>query len=225
MNRITNTDKNYNSFLSYSYEIKSQKKSDISYSSDYDIKNMNKKNNSLSLISEDSLIMNNYNNKNNINKIQKNFVKNKNLNDYTECPLIQNKNNQDKINDFIFLLDNIDNIIEIDEINKLKTYQKKIKYNDNFNDGEIIMDNFDIINYGTYENDLLNKEKKQIFINENMDNKPKYIIAIIPNKKEDLSNSLIKKHRKIMNQNYILLMQKYTKDQLIHVILKIIIIN
>ena len=225
MNRITNTENYSNYFLSYLSKIKSNKKSDISYSSDNDTRNLNKRNsksidssfiydeesNSLSLISDDSLITNNSSFKNNCRKIQKNFVKYSKLNDYIECPLIQNKTNQEKFNDFTFLLDNIDNIIENDEIDKFKFYKNRIRYNDGITDGKIVMDNFDIINYEIIGNDYFYKEKKKIFLDENFDKRSKDIIVIVPDKTEEISNSLKKKYKKIMNQNYITLLQKIYK--------------
>ena len=225
MNRITNTENNANYFLPYLDKIKSNKKSDTSYSSDNDTKNLNKRNsksidssfiydeenNSLSLISDDSLITINSNIKNNNRKIQKNFVKYTKLNDYIECPLIQNKNNQEKLNDFTFLLNNIDNIIEKDEIEKFKFYKNRIRYNDGITDGKIIMDNFDIINYEIIGNDSFYKEKKKIFMDESFDRKSKDILIIVSDKNEEISNSLKKKYKKIMNQNYITLLQKIYK--------------
>jgi len=225
MNRITNTENYSNYFLSCLSKIKSNKKSDISYSSDNDTRNLNKRNsksmdssfiydeesNSLSLISDDSLITNNSSFKNNCRKIQKNFVKYSKLNDYIECPLIQNKTNQEKFNDFTFLLDNIDNIIEKDEIDKFKFYKNRIRYNDGITDGKIVMDNFDIINYEIIGNDYFYKEKKKIFLDENFDKRSKDIIVIVPDKTEEISNSLKKKYKKIMNQNYITLIQKIYK--------------
>ena len=225
MNRITNTENNANYFLPYLDKIKSNKKSDTSYSSDNDTKNLNKRNsksidssfiydeenNSLSLISDDSLITINSNIKNNGRKIQKNFVKYTKLNDYIECPLIQNKNNQEKLNDFTFLLNNIDNIIEKDEIEKFKFYKNRIRYNDGITDGKIIMDNFDIINYEIIGNDSFYKEKKKIFMDESFDRKSKDILIIVSDKNEEISNSLKKKYKKIMNQNYITLLQKIYK--------------
>ena len=225
MNRITNTENNANYFLPYLDKIKSNKKSDTSYSSDNDTKNLNKRNsksidssfiydeenNSLSLISDDSLITINSNIKNNNRKIQKNFVKYSKLNDYIECPLIQNKNNQEKLNDFTFLLNNIDNIIEKDEIEKFKFYKNRIRYNDGITDGKIIMDNFDIINYEIIGNDSFYKEKKKIFMDESFDRKSKDILIIVSDKNEEISNSLKKKYKKIMNQNYITLLQKIYK--------------
>lgn len=225
MNRITNTENNANYFLPYLDKIKSNKKSDTSYSSDNDTKNLNKRNsksidssfiydeenNSLSLISDDSLITINSNIKNNNRKIQKNFVKYTKLNDYIECPLIQNKNNQEKLNDFTFLLNNIDNIIEKDEIEKFKFYKNRIRYNDGITDGKIIMDNFDIINYEIIGNDSFYKEKKKIFMDESFDRKSKDILIIVSDKNEEISNSLKKKYKKIMNQNYVTLLQKIYK--------------
>ena len=225
MNRITNTENNANYFLPYLDKIKSNKKSDTSYSSDNDTKNLNKRNsksidssfiydeenNSLSLISDDSLITINSNIKNNNRKIQKNFVKYTKLNDYIECPLIQNKNNQEKLNDFTFLLNNIDNIIEKDEIEKFKFYKNRIRYNDGITDGKIIMDNFDIINYEIIGNDSFYKEKKKIFMDESFDRKSKDILIIVSDKSEEISNSLKKKYKKIMNQNYITLLQNIYK--------------
>ena len=172
-------------------------------------------NNSLSLISDDSLVLLNYstnskNTKENNRKIQKNFVRYKNLNDYIECPLIQNKNKQDKINEYIFLLNNIDNVIENDEIYKINLYQSKKRYSDNINEEKIIIDNFDIINEELSGNNLIFKEKRQEFINVDFNKKPKDIIVII-DKQDEISSSLKKKYKKIMNQNYISLMQKIYK--------------
>ena len=126
LNRISYNEKNLQAFIPFQNNFlnhkKKTKKNDISCSSDNDIKNISKKspksessliyddeNNSLSLISDDFLLFLNYrtnskNTKENNRKIQKNFVRYKNLNDYIECPLIQNKNKQDKINEYIFLI-------------------------------------------------------------------------------------------------------------------------
>lgn len=227
MNRITNTENNYNFFVPCLNEIKLNKNNDSSYSSDND-KNIYKRNsksresressfiydeenNSLSLISDDSLLMNTSFSKNNVKKIQKNFVRYKNLTDYIECPLIQNKNKQEKIDDFIFLLNNIDNIIEKDEIEKFKYYNNRIRYNDGITDGKIIMDNFDIINYEIIGNDSFYKEKKQIFLDENFSKKSKDIIVIVPDKKEEISNFLQKRYKKYMNLNYVSLIQNIYK--------------
>ena len=172
MNRITNTENNYNNFfLPYLDEINSNKNknSDTSYNSAKESLESSfiydEEYNSLSLISDDSLMTNNSLNKNNLKKIIKNFVRYKNLSDYIECPLIQNKNKQEKIDEFISLLNNIDNIIENDEIDKFKYYKNRIRYNDGITDGKIIMDNFDIINYEIIGNDsFYYKEKKQILL-------------------------------------------------------------
>ena len=223
MNRITNTENTHNYFLPYLDEIKSNKNNDSSYSSDNDIKNKinskskessfiyDEENISLSFISDDSLIMNNSINKNNLKKIQKNFVRYKNLCDYIECPLIQNKNKQEKIDDFIFLLNNIDNLIENDEIDKFKFYKNRIRYNDGITDGKIIMDNFDIINYEIIGNDSYYKEKKQILLDESFNKEQKDIINIIPEKKDEISNSLKKRYKKYMNLNYLSLIQNIYK--------------
>ena len=226
MNRITYTENIYNYFLPNLDEIKSNKNSDSSYSSDNDIKNKrnsrsreskessfiyDEENISLSLFSDDSLIMNNSFYKNNMKKIQNNFVRYKNLSDYIECPLIQNKNNQEKINDFIFLLNNIDNIIENDEIDKFKYYKNRIRYNDGITDGKIIMDNFDIINYEIIGNDSFYKEKKQIILDESFNKSQKDIIANVSDKKEEISNSLKNRYKKYMNLNYLLLIHNIYK--------------
>ena len=232
LNRISYNEKNLQAFIPFPNNFlnhkKKTKKNDISCSSDNDIKNISKKspksessliyddeNNSLSLISDDSLVLLNYstnskNTKENNRKIQKNFVRYKNLNDYIECPLIQNKNKQDKINEYIFLLDNIDNVIENDEIYKINLYQSKKRYSDNINEEKIIIDNFDIINEELSGNNLIFKEKRQEFINVDFNKKPKDIIVII-DKQDEISSSLKKKYKKIMNQNYISLMQKIYK--------------
>ena len=219
MNRITNTENNYNNFfLPYLDEINSNKNknSDTSYNSAKESLESSfiydEENNSLSLISDDSLMTNNSLNKNNLKKIIKNFVRYKSLSDYIECPLIQNKNKQEKIDEFISLLNNIDNIIENDEIDKFKYYKNRIRYNDGITDGKIIMDNFDIINYEIIGNDsFYYKEKKQILLDESFIKRQKDINIINPDKQEEISNYLQKRYKKYMNLNYLLLIQNIYK--------------
>ena len=197
-----NSNKNKNSDTSYNSAKESLESSFI-----YD-----EENNSLSLISDDSLMTNNSLNKNNLKKIIKNFVRYKNLSDYIECPLIQNKNKQEKIDEFISLLNNIDNIIENDEIDKFKYYKNRIRYNDGITDGKIIMDNFDIINYEIIGNDsFYYKEKKQISLDESFIKRQKDINIINPDKQEEISNYLQKRYKKYMNLNYLLLIQNIYK--------------
>ena len=172
---------------------KNKKIKDISINSNSD---NNLKNSSF--ISEESLtsIMNfsfenNYNNYES-NKIQKNFVKYGDLVDYIECPLVQKKSNKDKINDFIYLLNKIDDIIESEEINQ------KNEMNINNNE-KIIKFNFDNSKKNEIKGKIpeISNDNKHLSIN----NKP--INVINKDQEIKISSSLKKKYLRKMNDNYI----------------------
>ena len=152
-------------------------------------------NDSLSCISEDSskeMIKIHSKSNNDKKNFEKNyiFVKYKELNDYIECPLISNDNIKKKYNDFILLLDNLDNIFEYNEI-----------YHNNKNiTDKIMIDNNDIIKINktnkSNRNSITNKEKK----NENIINNIRE-----EDKLKDISNSIKKRYKKKMNEKYILI--------------------
>ena len=124
------------------------------------------------------------------NKIKNNIKNKEELFDYIECPLMQNKTNTDKIKNLIYLLDKIDDIIELDEINQ-------INYNN------IINKKFDI---------AINKtnDKEELIYNNDIKNEKEDLLDIIYatnylKKNFSISNvnlEMNKKHFKKMNQNY-----------------------
>ena len=123
----------------------------------------NESENSISLISEESKNMSNkdltniIDNKNFLdsnNKIifknLKRFKKYNQLVDYIECPLINKESTKEKYNNFIKLLDRVDNLFEDNEINNIN-YINNNDINNNIylndeNDNKIFMDNYQIIN-------------------------------------------------------------------------------
>ena len=211
--------------LSQSFlNIKQTKNNDNSNSSDIDLKLYYKKNskskessllyeeeNSISLISEDSLNNNkglNENNKNKKPKESKKFVKYKELVDYYECPLLQNETKKEKLNNFINLLNNVDDIFGEEENFDFNYYIK------NNNKEKIFIDNIDIIIANELKKDetLNNNNLKinigieasnifddSVFFNDKNNNLVKM---------KEISDSLRKKYSKKMNENYIYLLHK-----------------
>lgn len=127
----------------------------------------NENDNSYSLISEESLSnkeVNYINNKvisdgsnKSIFKNLKSFRKYRDLVDYIECPLIKNYSKKQKYNNFINLLNNIDEIIEYNDNN----IKGNIQFNDvidisDYNFKTIYIDNFNINNLSNeqYKNNL-----------------------------------------------------------------------
>ena len=169
------------------------KKNNISYSSDSEENKINgkesknssiyeKNNKDNSIITEDSLEAKdilNISNKSLISetkKILKNFVNYKGLIDYLECPLESNKSNKEKINNFMDLLNKIDDLIENDEINNLNVTNTSDILDINY--PKIIFDNFDIENIKLKRVNFFKDKNKEINNNNNLNNN-NYIIAEI----------------------------------------------
>ena len=171
---------------------------DISYN-----KNESKTSKNSSFLSEDSS-----SSKNNINLSiesidnisEKNnsvqIKRNKKLFDYIECPLEQKTSKKNKINNFIYLLNQIDDLIETEEINKLNDIENK---------------NFDNININNLKEDK--EQNKELVNNINIINQdlldPIYISKYLEEKLEiknvNLENN--KKYWKKMNEKYANIMQ------------------
>ena len=117
--------------------------------------------NSISLISEESLSNTDLFNLNNINHIEfndsnintkstfkylKRFNNYKELIDYIECPLIDKKSFNNKYNNFIELLDEFNNLDEYNDVNHLYENLDLNEENDIYIYKTVCIDNFDIIN-------------------------------------------------------------------------------
>ena len=173
-NDISNSSENYNSKKSLNSSILSEE----SFSSSKNIFNIS--------IDSDNIEKNNEE-----NKINKNKKNKKELFDYIECPLIQNKTKKYKIDNLLYLLDKIDDIIELEEINQISynnINNKKygIDYNKTNENQELICNN----------NNIKNEKEDLLDIN--------YITNYLK-KKLLISNvnlEIDKKHFKKMNQNY-----------------------
>lgn len=165
----------------------------------------NENDNSNSIISEESNNdLSTYSNKglsDSSNKIVfknlKKFKKYKELDDYIECPLINNNSSKEKYNNFIKLLDNIDDIIEYNEYNnnnlKENIYlNEEIDIND-YNFKKIYIDNNDIINNLNFTNNEQNRNKNELVLNICEDKKSKSQKILKYNNNNDLiflNNSL-----------------------------------
>ena len=137
---------------SYDMTIKQQKSKN---SSSFN----NESENSLSLLSEESLILsinesNNINNKDFLDNNNKNMFKNlkkfknyKQLTDYIECPLINKESIQEKYNNFIKLLDNLDILFEKNEFNDINNLNEHFDLNNESDiNKKVYIDNSHIIN-------------------------------------------------------------------------------
>jgi len=219
--------KQFDVFLPLSHNflnIKQTKDNDNSNSSDIDLKLYYKKNskskessliyeeeNSISLISEDS-----YNNKglnenkknNKKQKDSKKFVKYKELVDYYECPLLKNETKKEKLNNFINLLNNVDDIFGEEENFDFDYYIK------NNNKEKIFIDNIDIIIANELKKDeTLNNNN--IKINTGIEASNIFDDSVFFNDKnnnlvkmKEISDSLRKRYIKKMNENYVFLLHK-----------------
>ena len=136
----------------------------------------NESENSLSLLSEESLIIsikesNNINNKDllDINNKQnfknlKKFKKYKQLTDYIECPLINKETIQEKYNNFIKLLDNVDVLFEKMEFNDINNSNEHFDLNDEneIKNKKVYIDNCQIINNSSNINIEQTKNKNNL---------------------------------------------------------------
>lgn len=184
-------------------------------------------NNSFSLISEESLsnkevtYVNNKAISDGINKSifknLKSFRKYRDLVDYIECPLIKNYSKKEKYNNFINLLDNIDEIIEYNDNNN--NIKGNFQLNDlididDYNFKRIYVDNFNINNLSNeqYKNNLSpirNGVKKNKSNNISKINNNSEFLISNSSIKNDLSETLDKtsssmnqkKKNNIINQN------------------------
>ena len=206
-----------------SYEKgKSSKNSSYYYES-------NENDNSFSLISEESLsnkevtYVNNKAISDGINKSifknLKSFRKYRDLVDYIECPLIKNYSKKEKYNNFIKLLNNIDEIIEYNDNNM--NLKGNFQLNDlididDYNFKRIYIDNFDInyLNNEQYKNNLSpirNDNKKNKSINLSKINHSSEFLVLNSSIKNDLSETLDKTSSSMnqkINNNFINLNDK-----------------
>ena len=187
----------------------------------------NENDNSFSLISEESLSnkeVTYINNKAILDGINKSIFKNlksfrkyRDLVDYIECPLIKNYSKKEKYNNFINLLDNIDEIIEYNDNNN--NIKGNFQLNDlididDYNFKRIYVDNFNINNLSNeqYKNNLSpirNGVKKNKSNNISKINNNSEFLFSNSSIKNDLSDTLDKtsssmnqkKNNNIINQN------------------------
>jgi len=187
----------------------------------------NENDNSFSLISEESLSnkeVTYINNKAILDGINKSIFKNlksfrkyRDLVDYIECPLIKNYSKKEKYNNFINLLDNIDEIIEYNDNNN--NIKGNFQLNDlididDYNFKRIYVDNFNIKNLSNeqYKNNLSpirNGVKKNKSNNISKINNNSEFLFSNSSIKNDLSDTLDKtsssmnqkKNNNIINQN------------------------
>jgi len=187
----------------------------------------NENDNSFSLISEESLSnkeVTYINNKAILDGINKSIFKNlksfrkyRDLVDYIECPLIKNYSKKEKYNNFINLLDNIDEIIEYNDNNN--NIKGNFQLNDlididDYNFKRIYVDNFNINNLSNeqYKNNLSpirNGVKKNKSNNISKINNDSEFLFSNSSIKNDLSDTLDKtsssmnqkKNNNIINQN------------------------
>ena len=174
-NDISNSSENYNSKKSLNSSILSEE----SFSSSKYIFNIS--------IDSDNIEKNNEE-----NKINKNKKNKKELFDYIECPLIQNKTKQYKIDNLLYLLDKIDDIIESEEINQIgynNINNKKYLIDINQTNGKPVL---------IYNNNIKNENEEDIIYLTNY-LKKKLLIS-------NINLEIDKKHYKKMNQNYAKLM-------------------
>ena len=214
--------------------IKKDEKKKRENSYDMIIKENNSKNNSfnnesensLSLLSEESLIISNKeltnisnkdfidsNNKMNFKNLKK-FINYKQLKDYIECPLINKESIKEKYNNFIKLLDNINDLFDQNDFNDINNISEHIYLNNEKNsiDNDQIINNLGNINIEENKNKnilaspLFDKKYKSVNISKYNNNND--LLLLDSTFKNNLSETLDKtssslKHNKsqIMNNN------------------------
>ncbi len=156
----------------------------------------NDNDNSLSLVSEESLVSNKdiingsnkelYDSSNRkVFRNLKKFKKYKQLVDFIECPLTKEETSKEKYNNFIKLLNNVDDFLENNDndINIINNINENIYLNEeiniiNYNYKKVYMDDFEIINSFNIIEQMKNKNISSI-IYEDKKNKSANLTKII----------------------------------------------